>query len=150
MQNNNQAPNIAGFNQVISVMQRDMLEMRSEISALKAQVKDLEAVVDPAAAKMINWVDKNTFVQLLEDLGLMDQARKYSSKKKGDSKRFLDRLMRELDLFNVHVGNEPPTSKTKQVWRVSDRKVMFHRIEAVERFKTMLKYGRETFAPQSD
>ena len=127
-----------------------MLELRSEIIALKSQVKELEEVVDPAAVKMINWVDKNTFVQLLEDLGLMDQARKYSSKKKGDSKRFLDRLMRELDLFSVHEGSEPPTSKTKQVWRVSERKIMFHRTEAVERFKMMLKYGRETFAPQLD
>lgn len=124
------------------------MELAAEVKSLKAQVKSLEEAVDPDAVKSINWIDKNSFVQLLEDLGLMDQARKYSNKKKGDNKRFLDRLMRELDLFRVHEGSEPPVSSNKDVWRVSERKLLFHRKSAVERFKLMLKYGREKFASE--
>lgn len=150
MEATSQSPNNAAFNQVISVMQRSLLELKAEVTSLKSQVKALEDIVDPEAVKLINWIDKSAFVQLLEDQGLMDQARKYSSKKKGDSKRFLDRLMRELDLFNVHEGEEPPTSSNKQVWRISERRVMFHREGAVARFKSLIKCGREAFTPRMD
>ena len=133
-----------------AVLQRDLQKALAEIHSLRTKVEALENVVDPDCIKMINWIDKTAFVQLLEDKGLMAMARQYQSRKQGDSKRFLDRLMRELDLFHIHEGSTMPSGMSHHVWRMSERRVLFHRESALQRFQMLAKKGRAYFAKQSD
>ncbi len=111
-----------------------------EIQTLKADYKQLRVEHDQLKVELNSssdermWLDKRAFVSVLSEAGLMIAARSQSVGESADDMRYLNRLMRDFDIFSIYEGaTEPPASK--QVWKLSPKKLLFHRTRAVERFR---------------
>ena len=128
----------------LEMMNRNLSIALSRIDQMEKEIARLNSVIDVDNLNVVDWIDKQSFVNLLMEKNLLQAARLTSSQKVGNPKRFLDRLMRELDLFSIHEGSTNP-SNNKSAWRISDRKILFHRQRAVERVQMLIKYGRDTF-----
>lgn len=119
--------------QTIQGLRLDLQQTKGEIARLKRGQKEISDSLNSSNDEL-DWIDKRTFVLLLTDAGLMDAARVNSPCSSADNFRYMSRLMRDWEIFATHEGSGEPSS-IKQVWKLSSKKVLFHKTRAVERFR---------------
>ncbi len=124
---------IQTLQQTVQGMRYDLQATKQELNSLQREHNELKEEVN-SSNKELDWVDKRTFVLALGEFGLMDAARVNSPATSADNFRYLSRLMREWDIFATHDGPQEPTH-SKQVWKLSSKKVLFHKVRAIERFR---------------
>ncbi len=121
----------------LRAQQFEIANLKSTQKELKRQHEGLKEQLETANAET-EWVDKRTFVNILNELGLMDAARSQSKTDTADDQRYLNRLMRDWCIFRTHEGTGDPPA-TKQVWKLSTKKLLFHRSRAVDQFRIFTK-----------
>ena len=126
----------------IKQQQFELAEVKRDLNQLKTDHQELKEQMESTSSEL-EWIDKRAFVSILNELGLMDRARAQTSRDSADNMRYLSRLMRDWHIFRIHEGTSEPSS-TKHVWKLSNKKFMFHKARAVERFRTFTKM-RNTF-----
>lgn len=124
---------IQALQQTVQGLRYDLQNTKQEVSRLQREHAELKEELN-SSNNELDWVDKRTFVVLLSELGLMDAARTNNPSSSADNFRYMSRLMRDWDIFATHEGPSEP-SASKQVWKLSNKKVLFHKTRAVQRFR---------------
>ena len=142
-----QLPNdivLAELTKTVEKMQSRMRAQQFEIESLRTKHKQLNADHQQLKDQLectnteLEWIDKRAFVAILDEMGLMTAARAQSQSSSADNMRYLSRLMREWHIFRIHdEGSDPPLSK--HVWKLSTKKLLFHKSRAVEQFRVFTK-----------
>ena len=130
--------------QTMDLMQERMKIQAFELESLKSKHKQLNESHLALKAQLestnseLEWIDKRTFVNILTEMGLMSAARRNSESDTADNVRYLNRIMRDWLIFRIHEDpKEPPLSK--HVWKLSTKKLLFHKTRAVEQFRIFTK-----------
>ena len=117
----------------IKEQQFELAQVKKELKQLKSDHTELKHQLESTNSEL-EWIDKRSFVSILVELGLMDRARAQSSRDSADNMRYLSRLMRDWHIFRIHEGTNEP-SPTKHVWKLSNKKFLFHKARAVDQFR---------------